>query len=152
MSGGPDALDLIDDPSWLEEPLCGLPEEAVDEGKGLLGLVPVVSQWLNSSAATTGGRVTDAIISGGGAVLLSKGLGAILHVPFVGSVLDALVSKGLKKAGIDFSLKGSLNYGTRQLAMAIEGKVSGRREGAAVLKAQALMGNLGDIGQAISSR
>jgi hypothetical protein len=150
MSGGPDALDLIDDPSWLEEPLCGLPDEAVDDGKGLLGLVPGVSHWLNSSASTTGGKLADAVIGGGGAVLLSKGLGAILHVPVVGSVLDTLVSKALKKAGIDFSLKSSVNYGTRRAAMALEGAVTGRRQGEAVLKAQTLMGNLGDVGKALS--
>jgi hypothetical protein len=150
MSGGPEPLDPIADPDWLAEPLCGLPEEAVDEGKGLLGLVPGVSHWMNSSAATTGGKLADAVIGGTGAVLLSKGLGAILHVPVVGSVLDTLVSKALKKAGIDFSLKGTINYGTRSAAMAIEGAATGRRQGAAVLKAQTLMGNLGDVGKAIS--
>ena len=146
MSGGPDGLDLIDDPGWLEEPLCGLPEEAAEEGHGLMGLVPGVSHWMDSSAATTGGKLADALIGGAGAVALSKALGAVLHVPVVGSLLDKLVGKGLKKAGIDFTLKGAVNYGTRRAAMALEGAVSGRRQGEAVLKAQAMMGDLTDVG------
>jgi hypothetical protein len=36
--------------------------------------------------------------------------------------------------------------------MAIEAKASGKRQGAAVLKAQSLMGNLGNVGQAISGK
>jgi hypothetical protein len=66
-------------------------------------------------------------------------------------VLDFLASKGLKKAtGIDFSLKGAVTHVGRLAAMAIEGKATGRRQGAAVLKAQVLMGNLGDLGQKLT--
>jgi hypothetical protein len=151
VSGGPDGLDPIDDPAWLEEPLCGLPEGAVDDGKGLLGLIPGISHWLNSSAATTGGKIVDVITGGIGTGLLGSATGAILHVPLLGSVLDFLASKGLKKAtGIDFSLKGAVTHVGRLAAMAIEGKATGRRQGAAVLKAQVLMGNLGDLGQKLT--
>jgi len=150
MSDGPEALDPIDDPFWLSEPLCGLPEEAAEEGHGLMGMVPGVSHWMNSSAATTGGKIADAVIGGAGSVLLGKALGFVLHVPIVGSIIDAAVSKGLKKAGIDFSLKGTTNFATRSAAMALEGTATGRRQGAAVLKAQALLGNLGDVGSKLS--
>jgi hypothetical protein len=149
MSGRPDGLDLIEDPDWLEEPLCGLPEEA--SAKSLMAMVPGVSLWVNSSAATTGGKVGDVVISGAGAFLLGKGLGAILHVPLVGGLTDWVANKILKKTtGIDFSLKGSLNFATRSAAMALESSATGRRQGAAVLKAQALMGELKDVGSKIT--
>lgn len=149
----PGGLDPIDDPSWLEEPLCGLPEGAVDDGKGLLGMLPAIGHWMNSSAATTGGKVADFIAGGIGAGLLGLATGAILHVPLLGAAIDFVASKGLKKTtGIDFSLKDTVNHGTRMVAMAIEGKATGRRQGAAVLKAQLLMGKLGDLAQKITSR
>jgi hypothetical protein len=149
----PAGLDPIDDPSWLGEELCGLPEGAVDDGLGLLGLIPGISHWLNSTAATTGGKIVDVIVGGAGTGLLGMATGAILHVPLLGSVLDFLASKGLKKAtGIDFSLKDSVNHLSRLAGMAIEGKATGRRQGAAVLKAQVLMGKLGDLGQKLTSK
>jgi hypothetical protein len=146
----PGELDGIGDPAWLEQELCGLPEAAVDDGKGLLGLIPGISHWLNSSASTTGGKVADVVVGGTGTILLGLATGAILHVPLLGAVLDFVVSKGIKRTtGIDFSLKDNLGYGTRSAAMAIEGKATGKRQGAAVLKAQVLMGKLGDVAQKI---
>jgi hypothetical protein len=151
VSGAPDGLEPIDDPEWLEEPLCGLPEGAVDDGKGLLGLLPGISHWLNSSAATTGGKIGDVIVGGIGTGLLGMATGAILHVPLLGSVIDFLASKGLKKVtGIDFSLKDSVNHVARLAAMSMEARATGKRQGAAVLKAQVLMGKLGDLGQKLT--
>lgn len=149
----PGELQYVPEPDWLDKPLCGLPEGPVDDGKGILGMLPGISHWLNSSAATTRGKIVDVVVGGAGTGLLGLATGAILHVPLLGAALDFVGSKILKKTtGIDFSLKDSVNHGTRMVAMAIEGKATGKRQGMAVLKAQLLMGKLGDLAQKITTK
>jgi hypothetical protein len=139
---------MVEDPEWLGDDLCGLPAEAA-EGPGLMAMVPFVGHWMNSSAATTGGKVADAFFGGAAGILLSKALGFVLHVPVVGSLLDAAVAKITKKLGFEFSLKSSVNLGVRSAVMAAEGRATDQRSGQARLKAEAQLGQHGGAGQSI---
>jgi hypothetical protein len=145
---GPPPLDIPQDPGFLGEELCGLPTEAA-EGPGLLGMVPFVSHWMNSSAATTGGKVADTILGGAAGIGLGKVLGWVLHVPVVGSLLDTAVAKITKKFGFEFSLKSGVNMGVRSAVVGAEGLISDRRSGMAKLKAEAQIGKHGGMGQSI---
>lgn len=166
---GPEPLSPIPDPDWLDQDNCGLPTEPA-EGHGLAGLIPGVSHFFNSSAATTGGRWADAVAGGLGAGAVGAVAGAAFKLTGVGGLLtnaivkvlvmklggiatgaaaDKLQKAASNKLGYQTSAKSAINAAVRNAVMTAEAKRTDRRAGLARLKAEGQVGKLEGVGHSM---
>lgn len=166
---GPEPLPSIPDPDWLDAENCGLPTEPA-EGHGLAGMIPGIGHFLNSSAATKGGRWADAIAGGGGAAAVGAAAAALFKLTGVGVLLKGVIIKTLvmklggiatgaaadklqkaasEKLGFQTSAKSAINALVRNAVMTAEARQTDRRAGLARLKAEGQVGKLDDVGHVL---
>ena len=166
---GPEPLPPIPDPDWLDQENCGLPTEPA-EGHGLAGLIPGLGHYLNSTAATAGGRWTEAVAGGAGAAAVGAVAGTLFKLTGVGGLLtnaivkflvmkaggiatgvaaDKLQKAASGKLGFQTSAKSAINAAVRNAVMTAEAKRTDRRAGLARLKAEGQVGKLEGVGHAM---
>ena len=162
-------LPPIPDPDWLDEDNCGLPTEPA-EGHGLAGLIPGLGHYLNSTAATSGGRWKDAVAGGAGAAAVGAAAGALFKLTGVGVLLKGVIIKFLvmkaggiatgtaadklqkaatDKLGYQTSAKSAINALVRNAVMTAEARQTDRRAGLARLKAEGQVGKLDAVGHSL---